>query len=380
MATTLPIYYAGPGKVFWKAPYSGGSALIGLQPTDVNGQITCSVDMKTTPRGTAMYGELFETLDDVTGKIGMTPFDNWSLLPYLFPWYLGVTTAGTNGGTGLLQVGTSPHDPTNAGLIYGAGVWTSDQREYSFNRAALTKHPTMKFCPGEKLFGAVEFSALGQLVIGGATTAALPGQEGFLMGAVQGTSVGNPISESAPASGALGAGTATDPDATGFTISDFAQTHWTGTWGPSGSPFTGFGALEAEDGWDLVPDVKYNSYTVQKVTRVMKLSSSRFMMKGRIVGMSHTQLLSYILGASGSGGYGSGSIITQSPSASLVLTGSNGKTVTLANVSVKTAPFEFGSTKLNLGEVGFVTEMLVTNAGPNSGSAVGAVPSLTFSA
>jgi hypothetical protein len=389
MATTLPVYYAGPGKVYFNAPYGTGTTttgtnLIGFQPADVNGQISCSVDMTTATRGAAMYGEIFETLTDITGKISMTPFDNWSLLPYLFPWYIGVTTgAATYGGTGLLNVGTNPFDPGNTGVATPAGVWTADGREYNFNRAALIKHPSMKFAPGEKLFGSFDIACLGNLVLNSGTVAALPGNEGFLMSATEGTPIGNPITESAPASGAIGSGSATDPDTTGFSITDFAQTHWLGQFGTiSGttvSPIAGFGNLEGENGWELVPDVKYNQIKVQGITRLYKLSSARFMLKCKLVGPSHTALLAQILGTGGTGGYGSGSIITGASTYALKLTGSNGKYCILNNCAVKNAPFEFGSTGLNTGEIGFVTETTITSANPNIGSGVGAVPCLTFS-
>jgi hypothetical protein len=358
MAT--PIYYAGPGKVYLQSPGNGTPTYIGLQPTDVNGQITCSVEEKTDTHGAAMYGELFETLADVTGKISTTPFDNWGLLPYLFPSYLGVTTAGTNGAAGALSIGTSPHDPTatSAALlsqspnIYPAGVYTSDGREYNFNRAAITKHPNMKFGPGEKLFGPVELTALGQLVISAAV--GLPGTTGFLMSALAGTPTGTPITESG----------ASDPDTTGWTTSDFGQTHFVGAWGA----VSGFTNLEAEDSWELVPDITYNTYSTQKVSRIMKLAKARFGIKARLVGMSHTQLLGKVLA------HTSGGILKESSPTNLVLTGSNGKTITLVNCEPRTAPFEFGSTKLNLGEVMFVQTITVSSV-----PAV-AAPSLIFSA
>ena len=52
---------------------------------------------------------------------------------------------------------------------------------------------------------------------------------------------------------------------------------------------TRFGALEAENGWDLICDVKYSPITVQKITRLYKLDSARFMLRGRLVGPTHTQ-------------------------------------------------------------------------------------------
>jgi hypothetical protein len=319
---------------------------------------------------------LFETLTNVTGKMSLVPFDNWSLLPFLYPWYLGVTTgAATYGATGLLAVGTNPHDPGNTGSMNYAGAWASDGTEYNFNRVAIIKPPDMTFAPGEKLFGSFDMAAIGALVLGGASTAALPTNQGFLMSAVAGTVAGDPITESAPSSGAIGSGTATDPDTTGFTTTDFAQTYWLAQWGN----VVGWQNFESENGFVLSSECKFNEYKVQGITRLYKLASCRFAIKCKPVGPSHSSLLQLILGAGGTGGYQSGAIIKQANASTLTLTGSNLRTVALSNCSIKNAPFSFGGTNLRAGEIMFVTDVLVNSSQKNTGSAVGAVPSLTFS-
>ena len=345
-------FYSGPGKVYATIP--GSATVVGLQPADTNGAITCAVDETTTTRGAAMYGDLLETLDDQVGKISTTPFDNWLLLPYLFPSYLGVTTTAIAGGAaGALTVGIAPHDPLASGAIYGAGVYTYAGRLYNFVRTALTKHPEMTFGAGDKLYGGIEITALGQLGL-------LPGASEFLMSTSTNPTSGAPITESGAA----------DPDTTGFsnsTPNNFAQSHWTGAWGA----LSGFVGMEAEDGWKLIPDVKYNMIKVQKITRVVKLASARFMIKARIVGPTHTQLLQYILA------HKSGGILTESAPSNLVLTNAAGtRTVTLVNAEPKTAPFEVGGQRLNLGEVGWVQTITV------AGGASPVIPSssLIFSA
>ena len=359
---SLPTYYAGPGKCYYTMP--GTATVYGFQPRDTNGQINLSVDESTATIGTAMFGDVFETLNDIQGKISLTPFDNWTLLPALFPAFLGVTTSAIAGGAaGALAIGTMPHDPTNAGAIYPCGVFAADGSTYNFVRGAIIKPPVMTFCPGEKLYGDIEISGLGQLAISGAV--GLPGAEGFLMSSGPASSNTNPITEP---------GANADPDTTGFTVTaaNFGQTFWTAAWG---NIFTG---MQAEDGWQLVPDVKYNTIPVQKLSRITKLASARFMIKGRVVGPTHTALLAKILGSSGTGGHTSGGILTEfsggafAPADFVITSASGTRTVTLKNAEIKTAPFTFGGTKLRTGEIGFVQSLTI--------SASAASPSLIFSA
>lgn len=341
-------YYVGPGKV-----YIGTT---GLQPDAVNGAIKVAVEEKTSTRASAQGGELFETADDQMGKVSVVPFDNWNLLPTLFPKFLGVTTvAGAGNGAGALAIGTDPFNPagTNPATNVALGVTTSDGRQYPFLRGAITKHPSLKLLPGSPLFSQVELTALGVLGVP-------MGTAGFLM-------AGNVIVETG----------GVDPDAVGFSVADFGQTHWvmdaTVGWG------TIFGASEAEDGWDVVPDVKYNLITIQKVTRVGRLASARFMIKGRLSGAVpgwHSLLASKVLGHT-SGGVLSEGTLAGVGALDLRLLGTNGKSITLKNCEVKNAPWEMGGAKLGTGEIAFVTAVLPT-AVPGSLSTYS--PSLIFSA
>ncbi len=325
---TTPTYYSGQGM-----PYlTVGTAIIGFQPEGVNGAVTCAVEEKTTPRGSALYGEMLETFDDATGRIGFTPFDDWTLIPYLYPAWTGVdTSAIASGAAAVLKIGTNPHDPTNAGTMYPGGIWTVDGRQYAFVRCGWNKHPAMKFGAGEKLFGAAELLALGD-------PTKLPGATGFLM-------TGNAITESGAA----------NPNTLVYAGTNFAQTHWTGAWGG----VTGFDTLEAEDGWDLVADVKYQTFASQRITRVSRMTSTRFMLKGRLVGPTHTKLVGAVLA------HTSGQVMQHGTVSDFTLT-SGTRTVVLHNTEIRSAPFEFGGTKLNTGEVGFVTSMQFTAGAPTA--------------
>ena len=152
---------------------------------------------------------------------------------------------------------------------------------------------------------------------------------------------GNAITESA----------GSDPGGT-FVMSDFVRGAWTGAWGA----VTGFTAIEAEDEWTIEVNAKYSPLKVQGLTRAMKLDSVQFMAKVRPYGPTHTQILGIV------GGHTAGQRLG---SADLVLTGPSSKTITLKNVGLRGAGFEFGGTRLGTGEIGFVTGATFTAGAPD---------------
>ena len=342
-------FYSGPGKA-----YLGTT---GFQPDGVNGAVAFGVEEKTDLRASAQGGELFETLADQTGKITTVPFDNWNLLPTLFPRFLGVTTAaGAGNGAGALAIGTDPFNPTGAqpAVNTPAGVVATDGSQYSFLRAAITKHPTLKLLPGAPIFSQIEITALGVLGI-------YPGTVGFLMPAMGITETGG-----------------VDPDTVGFGVADYGQSHW--TLDPAVGWGTVFGAAEGEDGIEISSDVKYNLITSQKVTRVGRLASVRFMAKLRLVSPnagSHSALMAKILAHTSGGVLSEGTLAGGGTPLDLKINGGNGKVITLKNTEVKGAGFAFGGTKLRTEEIGFVTTLLPT-AVPGAASTY--APSLIFSA
>lgn len=329
-------YYTGPGKLFYNSK--------GFQADGENGPIKIDLDEKTTTRSTAMFGRQLETVDSQSAKISVTPFDNWLLLPTLFPAFLGVSTDAIAGGAaGALAIGTRPHTNSNV----PAKVWTQDGRLYHAVRAAITKHPNMKFGNGQPLYGGIELRCLGDL-------AKDPGDTSWLFNA-------NAITESG----------ASDPGGA-MTLADFANGVWRGAWGT----YAGFGGdagtpMQAEDFWELVTDVKYDTMSVQKVERQMKLASVGFMLKCRLVGPTHTQLLGKILAHTAGQSLGA---------ADLTLSGPSNRTVILQNAEVKGAGFEFGGTKLGTGEVGFVAKMGFNTNTVASGTPGAPDPLLIFSA
>jgi len=325
MSTTI---YSGPGKLF------RGSSV--LWPEAEHGQINYTITQEKDDAATAMHGRVASTGGDVTGKVRLTPFDNWSALGLLFPSYLGVSVGAT---AGALAIGTRPHNPSGA-ADSPATLWSADGRAIVINRTAVTRHPDLHLGVGKPLFGPCELTAL---VASGSTV----GTAGAF----------HTITETAAA----------DPGGQMLTT-DFVREEWRGVWGTA----TGFGAhagdtaMEAEEEWTLVSAVRYSALKVQKLTRALKLDSVDFMIKCRPFGPTWSNLEAAVLTGRAQGSRWA------NPGNDLVLTSASGKTITLKNCDVIGEGFEFGGTKLNTGEVGFITQMTFTAGAPN--------PLLVFSA
>ena len=308
-----------------------------MEANEVAGVITSKIMEPTTKRASALTGVALETLDSQKVETTIIPFDRWALLPTLFPTWVGATTAAGSGswspgGTGALAIGTNAFDPSGAGTSYILDVWTPDGRLYQTVRAAVIKPPSMKLGNGQALYEQVQIDSIGNASL-------LPGASGFLF-------TGNAITESG----------AVNPDANGIPTNDFVNGPWSLSWGS----VPGFTALQAEDFWQLIPEITYQYFSVQKLLRLAKLTTARFMVKGRPVGMTHTQLLGKI------GAHTLGGLLTEAAPADVVLTGPAGltggssKVITLKNAELVGAGFTMGGQKLSTDEVGFVTTQVVT--------------------
>lgn len=304
--------YSGPGKVYMSS--------IALQPEGENGPIKIDVKEETAPISSAMFGYLGEQVVNQEADITLTPFDNWGNLALLYPSFLGVTIGAS---TGALQVGSLAHTGTKV----PAKVWTPDGRIYHAVRAAVVGHPSLHLGIGKALFGEARIACIAD------STKSLGDSSAIFNG--------NAITESA----------GSDPGGT-FVMSDFVRGAWTGAWGA----VTGFTAIEAEDEWTIEVNAKYSPLKVQGLTRAMKLDSVQFMAKVRPYGPTHTQILGIV------GGHTAGQRLG---SADLVLTGPSSKTITLKNVGLRGAGFEFGGTRLGTGEIGFVTGATFTAGAPD---------------
>ncbi len=318
--------YAGPGKVYFNS--------VAVQANDTNGQIVAKTVQDADPASVSMFGRIGYLQGNVIETIDMTPFENWGIIPTLFPTYLGVSHGTT---AGALKIGTQPHNPGGASDL-PLLIYTPDGREYTFPHAAITKHPDINLGANKPLFGAMQFTNI-------LATGVAMGSAGAF----------HTVTESG----------ATDPGGA-FITSDFDRGAWYGAWASSASLGSSF---EAEDGFTIQTAVKYSPLPVQKLVRAYKLDEVYFMCKGRLYGPTHTQ----ITAAMGiNAGRTLGSFIPTSNAADLILTGPNSKMVTLKNADVVGAGFDFGGTKLGTDEVGFVSGMTFVSGAP--------APLLIFSA
>jgi len=329
MSTTL---YAGPGKLY--------AATYVLWPEGENGVLKYEIAQEKDDAAQAMHGRVLSTLGDTIGRISLTPFDNWTALKYLFPAFLGVTTAA---GAGALAIGTRPHNVA-AGSDVPATIWNPDGVKIVVARTAVTKHPDLHLGVGKALFGPVEWTAIPASSTAVGTAAAF-----------------HAITESGAA----------DPGGQ-MIVTDFIREAWTGAWGAvAGFGGDGGAALQAEEEWTITSEVKYSPLKVMRQTLAMKLDSVQFMAKARVVGPTWTQIEANVLTGRVTGSRW-GNPGAQGSAIDLVLTSTSGKTITLKNADVHGEGFEFGGTRLGTGEVGFVNQMSFTSGAPN--------PLLIFSA
>jgi hypothetical protein len=323
--------YAGPGKLFFQG--------VALWPEQVNGLMTYRITQQKLDFAQAMHGRVGSQLGDTVGKLTITPFDNWSAIPHLFPAYIGASYAG---GAAQLFAGQRPHNPFPfgggaAGADIPGTIWNPQGLTIVINRLAVTRHPDLHLGVGKALFGAAEFTSL-QSSTAGTSPVPIGNLDAFFS-----------INESG------------QPDPGGqFGLADFVRESWTGAWGT----VAGFGGdggaslpVQAEDEWIISCNATYNEIKVQQQTLAMELASVEFMARCRPYGPSWTQiktaamtgrLLGSRWGSPGSLGAIQNLVLTSASSA---------HTITLANVDLHEAGFEFGGTRLTTGEVGFVTQV-----------------------
>jgi hypothetical protein len=342
---SVAIIYSGPAKT---SLYAASDALIKtLQAEGEAGTVSLSLMTERVKRHSAFGGYEGSNPLDQTAKITLTPFDDWSALPTLFPFAV-VSCGGT---PGLLLPGQRAHDKQAAGLtaaastaINGCGatkLWTPSGTNWNIVRTAITKHPTMKLGPGMPLFGGIEITGLADPAMSLGVAGALIDTAAH----VDGTGTGTGITESA----------ASDNDAPAFK-SSFISGLWTGQWDTASTAFPAL--MEADGGWELSCDAKYGIVKGAGRTWHMTFEGVEFAIKGKILGASATLMQAACLAYSLGQAVGQTSVPTP-PAKSLVLTGPNSKTITLVNCvpMMESSGYQFGGSALTAGEVAFVTSV-----------------------
>lgn len=320
--------YTGPGKILMN-----GMALVA---EGSGGRITAKLNDQAIAAVSSWHGTAKQVAGDLTAEIDLTPFDDWSALPLLFPLAC-VATGGTT--PGALHVGGDAHDPLSEQTDTPCSILSRDGRLYTFFRAAVTGHPEIHLAIDKPFFGGVKITCLGKI-------AKLRSDVDFLMDEI--TDYGDtPATDTGPA----------------YVAGNLVRGAWTGA-------FTGTGltALSVEDGWVISPGISYNTHKEQSVlTRKMTLANAgnSFTVKGRLTGPSHTQLIaalnSKVLGSALSNG-----------TTDLVLTSPTGKTITFKRPGMVGGGVEFGGSQLGTSEVTFYNCMTWTAGVPD--------PCLLFSA
>ncbi|MEN6533033.1 MAG: hypothetical protein ABFD89_05180 [Bryobacteraceae bacterium] len=307
--------YAGPAKLY--------RGTIGYFPEGEGGESKFEINQEKIAVNSAMHGRLRYNQGDATGEITHKPTDNWKNMAGIFlPEFgakVGATPAALSIGKKLAGLGT----------VVPTKLWVpGDARMYTAVCTYIASLPQLHLGNGKALFDTFKIGCIGD------PDKSL-GDADFLY----------TITESAAA----------DPGGV-MAMDDFIQEIWTAAWGED------YTAMQAEEEFVVVPEYKVNVYKVQKLSRLVKLASVSYMVKGRLVGPTHTEIDAAI-------GINGGRLLGSAFGAEgtdLVLTSQSGKTITLKNADAVGAGFEFGGTKLGTGEVGFVNALTLTNGTPDA--------------
>jgi len=305
--------YAGPGKVVRGSMH--------LHAEGSGGRIVAKKTDEAFPAVSSMFGTARKISGDLMAEIDLTPFDDWSMIQYLFP-FVGASYAGVSG---ALRVGGDPF--VESGLAVPSTIWTPDGRLYSFARSAVTGHPTLTLGIEQPLFGAVKITCLGDLTKTRDSATFLMTASPTESGAAETTGVYSPAG--------------------------ILRGVWVGAFGA----VTGMTSIETEDGWTITPEVTYNTHKAQGLTRKMTLANVGFSISGRPVNPTHTQLEAALAGKE---------LGSELSGTDFTLTGPDGlTTVTLKNAQVTMGGFEFGGNPLGTSEIVFHNTMSFTDGVPD---------------
>ncbi len=279
-----------------------GSGASALKIYDASG-ITADIESATQDILSSISGVLDTIKTDQIGKIAFTPCGHLSaeLLAALFPHQTPVIGASVFG---------SADTPCDIHSLSGTKV--------TFVNAALTKAPEIYLSPVKTAFGAAELTALLGL------NKAASDAESFYKVASATYAAGNP----AP-TGIVGVAYGATYGAT--TIDDTL------------------------DGWTIAIDYQLDPVTTDKLGTIdYTLGGVTVTARCTPLGLSESQILQMQ-------GLNKGRGASMRGENDLVITGTNGLTVTLKNASMIRGPLQWGTTTLRTGEVEFRAQRSFTN-------------------
>ena len=315
--------YAGPGKI------KRGS--MSLHAEGAAGRITAKRNDEMVPSVSSFFGTVNKLIRDLTVEIDVTPYNDWSQLPYLYP--LAVVGTGSAGATpGKLQVGGNPFDcagtlgaPTGADVP--VAIWTPMGRSYPFFRSAVTGHPEIHLGIDKAFYGAAKISVLGVLTKSREDAA-------FIEDTIQETG-------------------ATDPDAATFASANVVNGEWTGVYGS----VNGLTQIEAEDEWVITPTISYNTYKAQGLSRMMTLANVGFAVHCRPLAGTHTLLATALAGLKLGQQLNGTSLTLTSPT-------NSGRSIVLPNCQVTMGGYGFGGSQMGTEEIVFHNCQVITAGVP----------------
>ncbi len=298
-----------------------GSVIYGGQTFfDADG-ISADIESGTNEVPSSISGPISTIKTDQTGKITFTPCGQLSaaLLQILFPY--GSASIGSS-------ASRDPATPADRPLVIHSLAGT----KVTFTHAVLSKMPELRLSPIRTAFGSAEFSACVGLGKAPTDTAALYA-----------------VAAQAYAAGAL--------DPTGITGVQYAAT------------FGDLDILDTTEGWTVTPEVTLEPVVTDLLGTIdWTVASVGCTATCTPLGLTEAQILAALPVAQARGTAIGGED-------DLVITGTDGLTVTLKGASLVRGPLNWGNTALRAGELQFTAHRSFSNGAPGPVFTVEMTPS-----
>lgn len=294
-----------------------GSVIYGGQTFfDADG-ITADIESATNEVPSSISGPISTIKTDQTGQITFTPCGQLSaaLLQILFPY-------------GSASIGSSAGGGADKPLV----IHSLAGKKVTFTHAVLSKMPELRLSPIRTAFGSAEFSACVGLGKAPTDAAALYA-----------------VAAQAYAAGA--------PDPTGITGVQYAAT------------FGDLDILDTTEGWTVTPEVTLEPVVTDLLGTIdWTVASVGCTATCTPLGLTEEQILAALPAAQARGTAIGGED-------DLVITGTDGLTVTLKGASLVRGPLQWGNTALRAGELQFTAHRSFSSGAPGPVFTVEMTPS-----